>query len=159
MTAKPISPALSVSEQILPQDIAALAAAGFRSVICNRPDGEGPDQPAFAQIEAAAKAAGLQAVYLPIIPGKIGDADVLAFGTLMDELPKPVLAYCRTGTRSTSLWSLLQAGRGQPVGEILTAATGAGYDMSGLVPRMINGGTVAMQGGEAAPAVQTTAVA
>jgi sulfide:quinone oxidoreductase len=57
--AKPITPSLSVSEQVLPQDIAALATAGFKSVICNRPDGEGADQPSFSEIEAAATAAGL----------------------------------------------------------------------------------------------------
>ena len=69
MPAKTITPNLSVSEQVLPQEIAALAEAGFRSVICNRPDGEGADQPAFAEIEAAAQAAGMSAAYLPIVSG------------------------------------------------------------------------------------------
>ena len=62
MTAKPITPTLSVSEQVLPQEVAALAAAGFKSIVCNRPDGEGADQPSFAEIEAAATAAGLPVV-------------------------------------------------------------------------------------------------
>ena len=106
MNAKPISPILSVSEQIRPEDVAVLFAAGFKSIVCNRPDGEGPDQPDFAEIEAAAKAAGIVAAYLPVVSGQIGDEDAAAFGSLLDSLPKPVLAFCRTGTRSATLWSL-----------------------------------------------------
>jgi sulfide:quinone oxidoreductase len=140
MTAKPITPALSVSEQVLPQDIAAFAAAGFKAVICNRPDGEGADQPSFAEIEAAAAAAGMTAAYLPIVAGKVGDADALAFGTLMDNLPKPVLAFCRTGARSATLWSLSEGGRGRPLPDIITATKAAGYDMAGVVRRIANGG-------------------
>jgi sulfide:quinone oxidoreductase len=64
MIIKAINAGLSVSPQVLPEDISAIAAAGFRSVMCNRPDGEGADQPAFAEIEAAARAAGLEAAYL-----------------------------------------------------------------------------------------------
>lgn len=140
MTAKPITPTLSVSEQVLPQDITALAAAGFKSVICNRPDGEGADQPSFFEIEAAAKAVGMQASYLPIVSGKVGDADAVAFGATMDNLPKPILAYCRTGTRSATLWSLSEGGRGRPLPEIITATKAAGFDMAGVVRRIANGG-------------------
>ena len=140
MTAKPITPTLSVSEQVLPQDITALAAAGFKSVICNRPDGEGADQPSFSEIEAAATAAGMQAAYLPIVSGKVGDDDALAFGVAMDNLPKPILAYCRTGTRSATLWSLSEGGRGRPLPEIIAATKAAGYDMAGVVRRIANGG-------------------
>lgn len=140
MTAKPITPILSVSEQVLPEDIATLAAAGFRSIICNRPDGEGADQPSFAEIDTAAKAAGLQAAYLPIVSGKVADADALAFGMAMDSLPKPILAYCRTGTRSATLWSLSEGGRGRTLPEIIAATKAAGYDMAGVVRRIANGG-------------------
>ncbi len=130
MTAKPITPTLSVSEQLLPEEMAALAGAGFKSIICNRPDGEGADQPSFAEIKAAAKEAGLKAAYLPIVSGKVGDADAVAFGAAMDNLPKPILAYCRTGTRSATLWSLSEGGRGRPLPEIITATKAAGYDTS-----------------------------
>jgi sulfide:quinone oxidoreductase len=106
MTIKAINAGLSVSPQILPDDVAAIAAAGFRSVVCNRPDGEGADQPAFAAIEAAARAAGLQAAYLPVVSGQVKDADVETVATLFATLPKPVFAYCRSGTRSATLWSL-----------------------------------------------------
>ena len=140
MTAKPITAKLSVSEQVLPQDLVGLSAAGFKSILCNRPDGEGADQPAFAEIEAAAAALGMQAAYLPIVSGKVGDADATAFGDLMDSLPKPILAYCRTGTRSATLWSLSEGGRGRPLPEIITTTKAAGYDMAGVVRRIANGG-------------------
>ena len=140
MNPKAIDRNLSVSEQIASHDIAAIASAGFKSVICNRPDGEGADQPVFAEIETAARAAGLTAAYLPIVSGKVSDDDATAFGLLVDKLPKPVLAYCRTGTRSTTLWSLSEGARGRPLPEILWAAKTAGYDMSGVTRRIANGG-------------------
>ena len=140
MNAKKIDAGLSVSAQISPEDLAAIAAAGFRSVICNRPDGEGPDQPVFAEIEAAAKAAGMQAAYQPVITGKVGDVDAAAFGTLVAGLPKPVLAYCRSGTRSATLWALAEAAQGLPLPEILAATKAAGYDMAGVARRIANGG-------------------
>ena len=142
MNAKPISPILSVSEQILPEDVAVLFAAGFKSIVCNRPDGEGPDQPDFAEIEAAAKAAGIVAAYLPVVSGQIGDEDAAAFGSLLDSLPKPVLAFCRTGTRSATLWSLSEGGRGRPLPEILAVTKSAGYDMSGVIRRIADRGRV-----------------
>jgi len=140
MQAKSITTALSVSEQIMPDDVPAIAAAGFKSILCNRPDGEGADQPVFAEIEAAAKAAGIFAAYQPIVSGKVSDADAEAFGTLMESLPKPVFAYCRTGTRSTTLWSLSEGARGRALPDILAATKAAGYDMAGVVRRIANGG-------------------
>ncbi len=140
MTIKAINAGLSVSPQILPDDIAAIAAAGFRSVICNRPDGEGADQPAFAEIEAAARAAGLQAAYQPVISGQVKDADAEAFGALFATLPKPVFAYCRSGTRSATLWSLSEAAHGRPLPEILAATKAAGHDMAAVARRIANGG-------------------
>jgi sulfide:quinone oxidoreductase len=140
MTAKPITATLSVSAQIQPQDMAGFAAAGFKAVICNRPDGEGADQPSFAEIAAAATAAGMQAVYQPIVSGKVGDGDALEFGAAVEHLPKPVLAYCRTGTRSATLWALSEGGHGRPLPEILAAAKSAGYDLAGVVRRIANGG-------------------
>ena len=138
MQLKTITPLLSVSEQIQPEDVAALSDAGFKSVICNRPDGEGADQPGFAEIESAAKLSGLAAAYLPVISGKVSDEDAQEFGNLLDILPKPVFAYCRTGTRSATLWALSEGARGRPLSGILTAAAGAGCDMSGVVRRIAN---------------------
>ena len=101
------SSGLAASRQIVPADLKAIRDAGFRSVICNRPDGEGDDQPAFAEIAAAARELGLEARYLPVEPNRIGDAEVDAFGALVDALPKPILAYCRSGNRASLLWNRL----------------------------------------------------
>jgi sulfide:quinone oxidoreductase len=98
----------STCGQIYPQDLTKIAASGFRTVICNRPDEESPEQPNFTQIESAASACGLQFAYLPVIPGKISDADVMAFSNALTRLPSPVLAYCRTGNRSRALYERVQ---------------------------------------------------
>ena len=139
MDIKKIDKEISVSAQIAPSDLQALAEAGFKAVICNRPDGEGNDQPLFHEIEEAAQAAGLNAHYLPVETGKVGDEDAEHFGELLDSLPKPVLAYCRSGTRSVTLWSLSRGGK-LPLPDILSATSDAGYDMSGVVRRIANQG-------------------
>lgn len=110
-----IAPGLSVSEQIYPSQLAQLKDAGFRAIICNRPDGEGADQPSFAEIKRAAEAFGIEAHYLPADSGKVTDEQGVAFGELLRALPKPVLAYCRSGMRSSTMWTLSRAGqRPQP---------------------------------------------
>jgi sulfide:quinone oxidoreductase len=130
---------LTVSPQIAPEDIAAIKAAGFRSIVCHRPDGEGADQPLFREIEDAARAAGLEARHQPVVSGRMSDEDAVAFGELMQALPKPVFAYCRTGTRSASLWALSQA-KARPLPDILERTRAAGFDMGGIVRRIANGG-------------------
>ena len=139
MDIRKVTPELSVSPQVALEDMPTVAAAGFRSVICNRPDGEGADQPTFEEIGAAARSAGLEAHYLPVATGKVSDEDGAAFGELLDRLPKPTLAFCRSGTRSVTLWSLSQA-KARPLPDILERAKDAGYDMSGVVRRIANGG-------------------
>lgn len=141
MTPKKLTDDLSVSPQILPSDIADLAAMGFKSIIANRPDGEGADQPSFSEIERAAQESGLAARYIPVTTGKVSDADAAAFGAALADLPKPILAYCRSGTRSTTLWALAEAGR-LPMVDILSKARAAGYDMSGVASRVAAGGNV-----------------
>ncbi len=108
MQIKSITGSFSVTSQIATSDMNDIAKAGFKSIICNRPDGEGSDQPSFAEIEAAATKVGLQARHIPIVSGQITEADVAAFGTAMTQLPGPVLAYCRTGARSTMMWDMNQ---------------------------------------------------
>ncbi len=130
---------LTVSPQVSAHDMEAIKAAGFRSVICHRPDGEAPDQPLFAEIRDAAAKAGLEIRYQPIVPGMLSDLDAKEFGALVAELPKPVFAYCRTGTRSASLWALSGA-QSRPLPEILAATKAAGFDMTGIVRRIANGG-------------------
>ena len=147
-----LAPGLSVSEQILPEQLAELKAAGFRAIICNRPDGEGNDQPLFAEIERAAQAAGIDAHYLPAESGKVTDEQGVAFGQLLATLPKPVLAYCRTGMRSTTMWALSQAGQ-QPLPQIVDAARKAGFDMKGVVRRIANHGRTPVDVAEVTHAV------
>jgi len=139
MDIKKIAENLSVSPQIAVGDLAAIAQAGFRSVMCNRPDGEGADQPTFDEIEAEAEKHGLSAVYLPVATGKVQDADAAAFGQHAAALPGPILAYCRTGTRSVTLWALSE-GASRPLPEIVGKAKAAGYDMGGVVRRIAAGG-------------------
>ncbi|MEL6956448.1 MAG: TIGR01244 family sulfur transferase [Pseudomonadota bacterium] len=135
MEIKYIAPDLSVSDQILPQDVGLAAAQGFRSIIINRPDGESGDQPASKELVEAAARHGLEVRYVPVASGNVTDADATAFSDAMHELPAPALAFCRTGTRSTTLWALSQAGH-LSTDAILKTAKQAGYDLSGLRSRL-----------------------
>ncbi|WP_321909891.1 TIGR01244 family sulfur transferase [Paraburkholderia sp. J11-2] len=135
---------LSVSPQITVKDLAAVRAAGYRAIICNRPDGEGADQPTFVEIERAARERGIAAFYLPVESGKVSDDDSVKFGDLMRKLDKPVLAYCRTGMRAATLWGLSEA-PSKPLPDILGAAQAAGYELGALTRRIVNGGKVPVQ--------------
>ena len=103
MEVKQANSEFSVSAQITPEDVRTLAEQGIKSLICNRPDGEAADQINVAEIEDAATALGIEMAYLPIVSGNFSDADVSAFLTTIERLPKPVHGYCRTGTRSITL--------------------------------------------------------
>jgi sulfide:quinone oxidoreductase len=135
-----ISPTLSVGGQITAAEVRELAGLGFRSVLCNRPDGEEPGQPDFAGIAAAARAAGLEVRYQPI-SGAPSDEAAADFGKAMDALPKPVFAYCRSGMRSATAWALSQA-TVRSVADILAATGAAGYDIGAVVPRIAEAGRV-----------------
>lgn len=148
MDPRKISEKFSVSPQIAADDVEALKAAGFKAIICNRPDGEGADQPTFAEIEKAARNAGLEARYVPVVAGKVRDEDVEGFGAVLKDLPRPVLAYCRTGTRSATLWSFHESKK-RPMPEILAATKAAGYDMNGVARRIANGGKTPTDTGDA----------
>ncbi len=139
MLAKAISPELSLSEQISVSDVKTIAELGFKSIICNRPDSEGSDQPTFEEIRSAAEILGLEVRYQPVTPGMVTDENVKDFESALSELPRPALAYCRTGTRSATLWSLSQASK-RTLPEIVAAARNVGFDMSGVVRRLANGG-------------------
>lgn len=135
MDIKQISKTLSVSPQISVDGLKTLKQQGFASIICNRPDGEDPLQPNFELIAAAAETLGLVISHIPVVGGQITDEDVALFEAALDHLPQPILAYCRTGTRSTILWSLSQAEH-QSADDILAAAKSAGYDMSSQLERI-----------------------
>lgn len=107
---RPVAADVCVAPQLTPEAMAEVARAGFRSVVNNRPDFEhGPDQPTNASIEAAARAAGLEYRFLPVASGYQTPEQIAAFAQLLDELPRPLLAFCRSGARSTNLF--VQAAR------------------------------------------------
>lgn len=100
-----LSDTVCAAAQLDPAAMAWAAANGFKSVINNRPDFEhGPDQPTSASIEAAATAAGLQYAFLPVAGGYQSPEEVAKFAELLDTLPKPILAFCRSGARVGKLY-------------------------------------------------------
>lgn len=120
---------LSVSPQISLDDIDAAAAAGFKTVICNRPDAEEPGQLPLADITAKLAEKGIAFIHQPIVSGQMSPADGAAFGNHIAAAEGPILAYCRSGTRCSFLWALSQAGS-MPANEIIETAAAAGYDVS-----------------------------
>ena len=103
------TPELATLGQISSADLHELKAIGFKSVINNRPDGEGgAAQPASADLEQEAKSIGLGYAYLPVIPGQITPQQVTDFKHLLDTLPKPIAAFCRTGNRSNQIFNMSQ---------------------------------------------------
>ncbi len=131
MDIRPLSPRHAVSPQIGADDIEHLVAAGFTTVICNRPDSEVPPQRQSAEIARAAEAAGLTFHFLPVTHQTLGPQAIEDQRAAIAGAPGPVLAYCASGTRSSILWSFSQAGE-LPVEEIIRATASAGYDLSGL---------------------------
>lgn len=135
MDIKKISAEFSVSPQIAPDDAALIKAAGFVSVINNRPDGEQVDQVQAVVIAEQLAEAGLNYAHQPVVAGQISDADIAEFRQLFDTAEKPLLAFCRTGTRCTMLWALANAADSN-IDELIAQAAAAGYDISGLRARM-----------------------
>ncbi|MBB4659215.1 TIGR01244 family sulfur transferase [Parvularcula dongshanensis] len=122
---------VAVSPQITASDVAEAARQGYKTIVSNRPDGEEPGQPDAAAIAAAAEAAGLRFVHVPI--GREGPSplDVEAMAAAIDASGK-TLAYCRSGMRSATLWALARARQGQEADTLIARARDAGYDLSGL---------------------------
>jgi sulfide:quinone oxidoreductase len=142
---RPLTEALSVSSQIELADLGAVVVAGFRSVLCNRPDGEAEGQVSLDDLASAARREGLPLTfaYLPVVSGGVTREDGRRFGELLARLPKPVLAYCRSGARSASLWGLSQCGK-MPRAQILERAARAGFGLNGLLPPDGTGGPPCM---------------
>jgi uncharacterized protein (TIGR01244 family) len=127
-----ITDRISVAPQISAADVADAAAQGFRTIVNNRPDGESLDQPPGADIAAAAQAAGLAYVAIPIDHTGFNLEQVAAMSEALDA--GPVLAFCRSGTRSCNLWALAEARRGGDPAAIIAAAGQGGYNVAGLMP-------------------------
>lgn len=131
MTFRRLTPDVQVSPQISLDEVAVAAASGVTRIVNNRPDGEDPGQPPSAQIEAAARAAGLDYLHVPIT-GMPNPDQIAAVGAALAE-GGSVLMYCRSGTRSTTAWALATAASGAlSADDIRAAGTAAGYDLSRL---------------------------
>jgi uncharacterized protein (TIGR01244 family) len=118
------------SPQITLDQVAEAAAAGVGLIVNNRPEDESDDQTPGAEIEAAARAAGMDYVAIPVTHAGFSESQVKAMAAALASTEKPVLAYCRSGTRSTLLWALAEASRGQSPHALTAAAAQAGYDLS-----------------------------
>lgn len=125
-----LSSQVIASPQIAVADLSVARDCGVSTVVNNRPEGEAPDQTPGEAIEAAARSLGMDYVAIPITPGSFNEAQVHALVDVLDQANGKVLAYCRTGTRSTLLWALAEAARGSPAEGIAAAAASAGYDIS-----------------------------
>lgn len=124
----------AVSPQVAPEDMPAIKAAGFATIINNRPDGEAPDQPSGEAIRAAAEAAGLRYVAVPFAGGALNQRIVADMAMALEQ--GPVLAFCRSGTRSCNLWAVVDALRGTAPATIVEQAAAAGYDLTALRPSL-----------------------
>jgi uncharacterized protein (TIGR01244 family) len=124
---------VAVAGQIRPEDLPAIAAAGVMMIVNNRPDGEEPGQPFAAQIEVAAREAGLGYRHIPVAGGLYPD-QVQAMAEALEAANGKTLAFCRSGTRSTYLWALASAQAGNGVEEIVRKAGAAGYDLTPVRP-------------------------
>ncbi len=132
-----ISDTVFASPQIGLAEVAEAAAQGIALIINNRPEGESEDQTPGEEIEAAARAAGLAYVAIPVTHAGFSEGQVKAMRAALAEARGPVLAYCRSGTRSTLLWALAEASRGANPARIAAQAAQAGYDI-GPVRAMVD---------------------
>lgn len=137
MDLRQLTPTLSVAPQIEVEDLDALRAAGFTTIIDNRPDEEVGDRLDSQSMRSAAEAAGLTFHYVPFQPGRLTEENVNAFADILAQANGPALAYCRSGTRSATLWAMTQAGQ-MGTEQILSTAADAGYDLSGIGPLLDN---------------------
>jgi len=108
MDIRQIDDEYSVSGQISVEDLDQIKAMGFQSIVCHRPDGESPDQPPFSLIEARAKELGLEMAHIPVGPMGVTEEAVNGMVDALDELPRPMLGYCRSGARSTAIYQKTQ---------------------------------------------------
>lgn len=133
MDIRKLNDRISVAPQIAIDDIPAIAEQGFKTVICNRPDAETPDQPPLADVEAAVTAAGMTFRHIPIVSGTFPPEQLKAFADAYASDSGPILAYCRSGTRSTCLWAIAEAPQ-SGADAVMSSARDAGFDIAGIRP-------------------------
>lgn len=131
MTPILIAPNFFVAPQITPEEIAAAKARGVTLIINNRPDNEEPGQPKGADLEKAARAAGLAYAAIPVKGGIVGAGDLDALDAALAKNDGATLAFCRSGMRSTLLWALARVRAGEDIDVVITSAAEAGYDIAG----------------------------
>lgn len=135
MDIRTLTDAYAVSPQITPEDVDAIKAAGFSTIICNRPDAEVPPAMQAAAIGAAAAAAGLAFVINPVIGGALTMENVTTQADAQAQSTGPVLAYCASGNRSSIVWALSQAGKAS-ADDLINAGARCGYMLEGLRPQI-----------------------
>ncbi|HBD92292.1 MAG: TIGR01244 family protein [Rhodobacteraceae bacterium GWE1_64_9] len=138
MDIRALTPTYAVSPQITPEDLPMIKAAGFVTVIDNRPDGEIPPDLQTDEIRAAAEALGLAFVANPVIGGAITDHNVTTQREVISTSPGPVFAYCASGNRSSVVWALAQAGE-RPADELIGIPARFGYSLEWLRPVLDRG--------------------
>ena len=126
---------LTVSDQITIEDLKEIHTQGYKTIFCNRPDQESEGQLNFSSIEKEAQNLGIKTIHQPVVGGQISDNDIAQFGNYFENSQKPIFAYCRTGTRCSTLWALSHA-KNLLIDEILSKAQIAGYDLSSLRDRL-----------------------
>ncbi len=131
-----INESISVAPQIAVEQVADIAAAGFKTIVNNRPDDEDAGQPSGDAIRTAAEAAGLKYVSIPVTHSGFSHPQIDAMTQALTDSDGPVLAYCRSGTRSCNLWALAAAKAGRNPNLLLAQAEDAGYDLRGIRPML-----------------------
>ncbi|MES2493503.1 MAG: TIGR01244 family sulfur transferase [Pseudomonadota bacterium] len=129
-----LSPTVYAAPQIGLAEVAEAKRLGIALIVNNRPEDESPDQVPGPEIEAAARAAGIGYLAIPVTHAGFSEPQVQAMADALAAAPGPVLAYCRSGTRSTLLWALAQASTGASPDQLAAAAAGAGYDVAPVRP-------------------------
>lgn len=135
MNIKQISPDFSVTEQIKVGDLEQIAKAGFKTIINNRPDNESDDQPGSAELKSEAERFGIDFVEIPVVSGQFTPQNHADFDAALDYVKKPVLSFCRTGTRCSILWAAHES-KSTDVDEVLLATKKAGYDLERVRPKL-----------------------
>lgn len=125
-----LSDSVMASPQVSLDDVDAAHEEGVTLIICNRPDDEDPDQPSSSSIRQAAIEKGINYLWIPITGGQFGEAQVSQMADALSAAEGKVLAYCRSGTRSTLLWALAEASKGGDPDHLARQASAAGYDLS-----------------------------
>ena len=130
-----LTPNVTALAQPSPEEIAELAERGYRSIVSNRSENETKDQPSWLDLKAAAAAKNMDAIQIPVVMGQISEDQVEAFRNALEDLPRPIAVFCRTGTRAALMWALANEGN-LTVDERIAIAAKDGYDLEPFRQRL-----------------------